>query len=105
MNAWAKAWSERDVATYLAHYASDFKTPGGEARDAWEKSRRERISKAQSIQVSVTNPKVSFTDATHASVVFKQSYRSDTVKSSTAKTLVLVRTGEKWLIQQEQVGR
>lgn len=105
VNAWAQAWSERDAATYLAHYASDFKTPGGEARDAWEKSRRERISKAKSIQVSVANPQVSFTDATHANVVFKQSYRSDTVKSSTAKTLVLVKTGEKWLIQQEQVGR
>ena len=105
VNTWAKAWSERDVAAYLSHYANDFKTPGGEARDAWEKSRRERISKAKSIQVLVTNPKVSFADATHASVVFKQSYRSDTVKSGTAKTLVLVRTGEQWLIQQEQVGR
>ena len=105
VNAWAQAWSERDVAAYLSHYASDFKIPGGEARNAWEKSRRERISKAKSIQVSVTNPQVSFTDATHASVVFKQSYRSDTVKSNTAKTLLLVKTGEKWLIQQEQVGR
>jgi len=105
VNAWAQAWSDKDVATYLSHYASDFKTPGGEARDAWEKSRRERINKPGSIRVSVANPKVSFTDASHASVVFKQSYRSDTVKSNTAKTLVLVRTGEKWLIQQEQVGR
>lgn len=105
VNAWAKAWSDKDVAAYLAHYASDFKTPGGEARDAWEKGRQDRISKPKSIQVSVTNPKASFADATHASVAFKQSYRSDTIKSNTAKTLVLVKTGEKWLIQQEQVGR
>ncbi len=105
VNDWAEAWSSRDSASYLAFYANDFKTPGGISRAAWEKSRQERIGKAKSIQVSITNSKVTVTDATHARVFFKQSYRSDTIKNYTVKTLVLVKTGEKWVIQQEQAGQ
>jgi tetratricopeptide (TPR) repeat protein len=105
INAWAKAWSDKDVAAYLAFYANDFHTPRGMSRSAWEKGRRERIGKPKSIHVEIASPKVSFTDATHARINFKQSYHSDAIKSTTTKTLEMVKTGEKWLIQQEQVGR
>ncbi len=105
VNAWAKAWSDKDVATYLAFYASDFHTPRGTSRSAWEKSRHERISKPKSIRIEITNPKASFTDTRHAKVSFRQSYHSDSIKTTTAKTLEMVKTGEKWLIKQEQVGR
>ena len=104
VNAWAKAWSKGDVPAYLAFYAQDFKTPNGESREAWEKSRKERISKSMSIQVSVIDPKVTLSDATHAKASFKQDYRSNTLKSTTAKTLHLVKSGDKWLIQTEQAG-
>ena len=59
VNAWAKAWSSKDVDGYLAFYAKDFKTPGGEARADWEKARRQRISAPKSITVTVDAPKVS----------------------------------------------
>ena len=105
VNDWAKAWSTKDVPTYLGFYANDFQTPGNIPRVAWEKSRQERIDKPKSIQVIISNPKVTATSATHARVTFKQSYHSDTLKNHTIKTLVLVKTGEKWGIQQEQVGQ
>lgn len=105
IEAWAKAWSDKNVAAYLAFYASSFRPQGGSSRAAWEKSRRERIGKPKSIQVAITNPKVNLTDTTHARVSFKQSYHSDSIKSNTTKTLEMVKTGEKWLIQQEQAGR
>ena len=102
---WAKAWSDKDAAKYLSFYAKDFKTPGGENRAAWESARKDRIAKPKKIQVAVLDPQVKFTDADHAVVSFKQSYRSDAMKSSAAKTLTLVKTNGKWQIQQEQVGR
>ena len=105
LTAWAKAWSDKDVAAYLSFYASDFRPPGGTSRGAWEKARRERISKPKSIHVEVANPKVTFTDASHAKASFKQSYHSDSIRSHAGKTLELVKSGEKWLIQHEQVGR
>src|SRR5688572_14918446 len=42
VNGWAQAWSKKDADAYLAYYAKDFKTPGGESRTEWEKARRAR---------------------------------------------------------------
>jgi tetratricopeptide (TPR) repeat protein len=106
VNAWAKAWSAKDVDGYLAFYARDFKTPAGEARAEWEKARRQRIAAPKSIAVSVSAAKVSAgADGQSASVTFRQGYRSDVIKStSTTKTLVLSKVDGRWLIQQERVG-
>jgi tetratricopeptide (TPR) repeat protein len=101
---WAKAWSDNDVTGYLAHYAPDFKTPKGETRADWESQRKARIAKPKHIQVNVDSPKVTFTDAGRVTVTFRQHYRSDSLKTSSTKTVVMVRTGDKWLIQQERVG-
>jgi ketosteroid isomerase-like protein len=105
LNGWAKAWSNKNVAGYLGYYSRDFKAPGGESRAGWEKSRKERIGKPKSIQVSIESPRVTFSDANHASITFKQAYKSDALSTSTQKTVVLVKTGDKWLIQQERIGR
>src|SRR5213075_1210008 len=51
VNAWAQAWSKKDVDAYLAFYAKDFKTPGGEPRPQWEDARRERVTAPKSIAV------------------------------------------------------
>jgi hypothetical protein len=37
-------------------------------------------------------------------VTFRQSYKSDTLKSNNTKTLKLVRSGDRWLIRQERTG-
>jgi len=105
VNAWAKAWSAKDVDGYLAFYAKDFATPGGEARADWEKSRRQRISAAKSIAVAVQSPKVALAADGQASVTFRQSYRSEIVKASANKTLLLAKADGRWLIRQEKVAR
>ncbi|HYA19324.1 MAG TPA: tetratricopeptide repeat protein [Burkholderiales bacterium] len=105
VNGWAQAWSEGNVTAYLAYYAPDFKTPNGEKRELWEKSRKERIAMSMPIQVSIIDPKVTLGDPTHAKASFKQDYQSKILKSTSAKTLHLVKSGDKWLIQMEQAGR
>src|SRR5438045_282113 len=105
VNSWAQAWAKQDVDAYLGYYAKDFKTPGGEARDAWEKSRRERISGAKSIEVGVDSPKVTMHSPDQASVSFRQTYRSDKLKSQNRKTLELVKADSRWLIREEKAGK
>jgi len=105
VNGWAQAWAKQDVDGYLGYYAKDFKTPGGEGRDAWEKTRRERISGAKSIQVGVDSPKVTMHSADEASVSFRQTYRSDKLKSQNRKTLELVKADGRWLIREEKAGK
>lgn len=102
---WAKNWSEQNAAKYFSFYSQDFKTPGGQNRAAWEKSRKDRILKPKKIEVEVLDPEVEFTDASHAVVSFKQNYRSDALKSSVTKTLSLVKESGEWRIQQERIGR
>ena len=105
VEAWAKAWSSRDVGAYLAFYAKDFKTPGGEPRAEWEKGRRQRITAPKSITVAVSSFKVSFAADSLSTVAFRQSYSSDVINSdNTTKTLVMAKVDGRWLIQQEKAG-
>jgi hypothetical protein len=92
VHEWISAWSSKNANKYLAMYAKNFKTPDNEARSNWEQQRRERISKPQAIVVSISN------------VSFIQSYRSGPLKSTTRKTLEMIRSNGKWQILSEQTG-
>ena len=105
VSEWAQAWSKRDVNAYLGHYAKDFKTPAGESRPAWEESRRSRIAGAKTIHVEVDSPKVTMQGPEQASVSFRQTYRSDKLKSQSRKTLELVKADGRWLIREEKAGK
>lgn len=104
VEGWAKAWSAKDANGYLSYYAPNFKVPGGEARSAWEATRRERITKPKKIEVVVGSPKVSFDASGRAVVKFRQGYKSDTLDTSGAKTLTLVRNNDRWQILQEKMN-
>ena len=105
VNGWAQAWSKQDVDGYLGYYAKDFQTPGGEARDAWEKTRRTRISGAKSIEVGIDSPNVTMHSPEQASVSFRQTYRSDKLNTKSRKTLELVKLDGRWLIREEKAGK
>jgi tetratricopeptide (TPR) repeat protein len=104
VSKWAHAWSSKNVGEYLSHYAANFKTPKGESRAEWEKLRKERISAPKKIQVSISALKVTLKDEHRASITFRQHYRAGALNTSTTKTLVLIKSGDTWLIQQERVG-
>jgi tetratricopeptide (TPR) repeat protein len=103
VEAWATAWSKKDVKAYLSHYAKDFRTPGGSSRSAWETEREQRIRKPGGIKVTIEGIKIS-EGSEQTTVRFRQRYESASLKSSSPKTLVMVKRDGKWLIQQERVG-
>jgi tetratricopeptide (TPR) repeat protein len=100
--AWAAAWSSQNTGQYLSFYAHDFKTPDGETRAAWEDVRKKRISTPKFIHVGIRIKTVSLTDSAHATVKFFQTYRASNFKASSNKTLLMVKAGDKWLIQEER---
>lgn len=104
VNNWAKAWSDNDVSGYLGFYAPDFQTPAGESRSAWEAALKLRVAKPRKIEVVVESPKVKLTDNNRVTVTFRQNYRSPGLKTASNKTLVMVKAGDRWLIQQERLG-
>ena len=103
IEAWARAWSAKDVKGYLAAYAPDFAVPGGERRAAWEKQRTERIERPKSIDVAVKINSIKV-EGNEATVKLRQSYRSDLLKTNSSKTLRMVKVGDRWLIKQERSG-
>ena len=105
VEAWARAWSSKDVAAYLAFYAKDFQTPSGEPRVDWENGRRQRISAPKSITITIEAPTVTVLADEQVNVTFRQGYRSDIVTSSpTTKSLALARTEGRWLIVRESTS-
>lgn len=103
VQAWAQAWSRKDVKAYLALYDKDFEVPDGRSRSVWERERQQRVGKAGPITVDVENPRVSIS-GDRATVRFQQHYRSSGFNGSTNKTLELVRRGDQWRIRRELVG-
>ncbi len=99
--SWASAWSRKDVKSYLAAYASDFNTPKGMPRKAWEEERDDRIAgKPGKISVTYDEPQIAI-NGDRATAKFRQHYKAPGMTSSTTKTLSLVRSGNKWLIKEE----
>lgn len=103
VRAWARAWSEQDVKSYLNFYANDFETPNGETRKAWAEERHQRIEGKGRINVKIESPQVNISGNT-ATVKYRQIYVSDRLKADSHKTLILTRQSGKWQIKQERAG-
>jgi len=103
LNGWAKSWSDKDVRSYLGHYASDFDTPKGASRKEWAEERRARIEDKGRISVKVSNATVTISGNT-ATVRYRQIYNSDRLTVDSRKTLIFVKQGNRWLIKQERSG-
>lgn len=103
VEAWAKAWSDRNMTGYLTRYGKDFVPPNKLSRAAWEEERKSRIMGKAKISVKLSDLKVSVTGAS-AIVTFKQDYKADALSTTSRKTLEMVKSGEQWLITKEVSG-
>lgn len=103
VQAWAKAWSSKDMAAYLGAYGKDFDPPGKQSRSNWETDRRLRIMGKSSISVKLDNLTASV-NGNKAVAKFRQDYRADALSVSSRKTLELNKVGDRWLIVKESTG-
>lgn len=101
VQAWAAAWSSKNLEAYFAAYASDFKPENGLARASWEAQRRERIRKPLNIKVTATDVQTSRLDVTRVQVLFRQGYESDLLSNEVSKVLELRGSGNNWKIVRE----
>ena len=101
VQAWASAWSRRDMSAYLGAYGKDFDAPGG--RKSWEEERKKRILGKSKISVQVSNLDVKI-NGTKATARFKQDYDADSLSVNSRKTLELARVDNRWEIVREATG-
>ncbi len=103
VRAWARAWSNKDMKAYYAAYGSDFRPADGASRSNWEADRKARIVGKRSIDVTISNVRVTV-EGNKATARFRQDYRGDALKISSNKSLGLAKAGNKWVIVRELAG-
>jgi hypothetical protein len=101
LERWAKSWSARDVAGYLAAYASDFK-PKGLSRERWEQQRTERLAQAEWIKLEIGDVKTKALKDGSIQVTFTQSYSSNRFSETTSKALLFTTEAGDWKIIAER---
>lgn len=102
IEAWARAWSEKNMPQYFAAYTPDFSVGKGSGRAAWEAERTSRIVGRRFVRVSVRQ--FSFEKEGPKVVArFSQVYESDNIFSTHRKRLDLVRHEGHWKIERENV--
>lgn len=100
LQAWAEAWSRRDVEAYLAAYAPDHVGRGAPDAAAWRELRRARIQARERIDVRLSGLRTRL-EGSRVVATFVQSYRADGLHETVRKRVVLAPTGPRWLIVEE----
>ncbi|EHR71073.1 hypothetical protein BurJ1DRAFT_2234 [Burkholderiales bacterium JOSHI_001] len=102
VQAWAGAWSRRDMNGYFAAYSADHAGQAG-SRKAWEEDRRARIVNKPKISVKVSDLRVSV-EGNKAEASFRQNYEAGALVTSSRKTLSMAKEGGRWVIRRESSG-
>lgn len=100
VHQWQSAWQTKQVDAYLAYYAPDY-APKGMSHTEWQEQRRQRLTQANFIKLTLTQVKVELIDATNARVRFHQDYVSDKLSQRVRKTLDVKLINQQWLITAE----
>ena len=91
------------MVAYLGAYDKNFTPANKISRKAWEKERQARIVGKNSIDVKISDLSISVKD-NQATARFHQAYSAGKLKTSSRKTLELVKSGDRWLIVRESTG-
>jgi hypothetical protein len=101
VHAWAAAWSQQRVDSYLGFYSDGFRPSTGVTRSTWEALRRRRLIRPSFIELSITDLEVAALAPDRAQARFRQGYRADHYQDQVVKTLELLRENERWRIVRE----
>jgi len=101
VEAWKKAWEQKDLAAYMSAYDSSFQSRGMDLK-AWKKHREKLNQKYRSIRVEINDFTVEQASAVMATVRFTQKYEADDYEDEGLKRLLLVKKGKDWKIREEE---
>lgn len=102
LKAWSAAWSAQAVDIYLSFYHPQYLPANNVAKDAWEKSRQLRLKKPKWIKVGLSDIEIKTQSDNQATVIFKQTYRSNSFSDVSFKQMVLHNTDTGWQIFREK---
>jgi ketosteroid isomerase-like protein len=101
LTAWVKAWTQRDVKSYLGAYADNFIPPNGTNRSQWTSKRTAVIGNAKNVHVDVADLMITVPTPQQATAQFKQIYKATGYQDVVQKTLSWSQVDGHWKIVRE----
>ena len=102
IEAWAKAWGDKDFKAYTSFYSTNH-TANFDTHSAWVKYRRQRIMRPGFIKVAVSDFRISAQSDNRSTIDFKQGFDSPGYSDLVVKRLGFERVGSEWKIIEERV--
>lgn len=102
---WTESWSQKDIPGYFSAYTNTYTPPTSASRNVWQDKREARINSQAWIKLVSSGfnfPKAAITNNNQVTVRFWLEYEVPGYKDKTLKSLTMVKTGNRWLIKQEQ---
>lgn len=91
------------MKNYLVSYGKSFDPPKGLSRKEWEEERRDCIVGKSRISAKISNLKINVY-GNAATPKFRQACDTNSLSTSSTKTLTLAKAGQKWYIIKEVSG-
>lgn len=105
IHKWASSWQSGDMREYRSCFAPDFRSKGM-GLNQYVGYKANLAKKRNSINVNVSNLKISYSGSQYATATFNQKYSaSGGIKSSGIKKLELIKLKETWKIHREIMSR
>ena len=101
--SWKESWEAKDLNRYMDCYAKSFRGQG-KGWEQWRVHKKSLNSLYRQIEVSFQDVKILHKNG-EALVSFHQTYRSDGLRSTGQKSLVLKQEGDSWKIIRENFSR
>lgn len=102
---WVQAWMARDASAYLGFYSPNFVPARGQSHAHWEAARRKALSRTVDIDIKVSAMQLERLSDGQIKVDFLQDYTAGKYSEvAQPKSLILVRSGARWLIDREWQG-
>jgi len=100
---WKESWETKDLNRYMDCYSKSFRSQG-KGWEKWREHKNNLNSLYRQIQVSLEDVKILHKNG-EALVSFRQNYRSDALRSTGQKSLILRLEGDSWKIIRETFSR
>ncbi|WP_202593412.1 polysaccharide biosynthesis/export family protein [Ferriphaselus sp. R-1] len=101
VDAWAAAWSARDIIAFLDNYDRSFEPEDGLGRIAWETRRKDAFRRAKSISVKVSDVFTVAQSGGRIDVYFAQEFHSGVTDAFDKKRLSWMNVNGRWKVVSE----
>jgi hypothetical protein len=102
LKQWAAAWSGRHVDAYFACYMPNYLPPNGSKHSDWIRQRKSALEKPARITLHLDDVRSKISNDSHVSLIFRQTYRSESLQDVSFKKLDWEKVDGQWRITREE---